>query len=457
MDQTSKVNHSRSLQGSPDSGRYFRYIAEFLGFCDDDAEAVRETRFIVEKHLPKMIGDFYTQLLRYPPTRKFFLKKDGTIDQDYLRLRMHHQNNFWRRVASGVYDDEFASFVDYVGKAHTSRGADARIYIPARYVIGMVGFVQNAISKALHEELKDVDPDLEGRAIVAWNQLSMVLLEMLSRSYGTERQEETYETLAPVQEDAVLQLALETYETGLGMARSIEYQDVVVGRVDEIPEGERKVVQVNELSIGVFHHEGNWYALRNSCLHRGGPVCTGSLENEILTCPWHGYTYELKTGTLTLDRTAALESYPIEIVDGEIHLRIKRLKRDEVEIDLDGDTGSAVMGTPEVEEPEMTTPAALAPNEFRIAEVTPGKIILVEVDGEPVAVYNLAGTFYATHNECTHVGGPLNEGEMEGDQVICPWHGSCFDVTDGHVTCGPADEPLRTYRVEVDGEIGRVG
>ena len=112
----------------------------------DDAAAVRETRFIVEKYLPKMTGEFYAHLLRYPPTRKYFIKNDGTIDREYLQLRMHHQNNFWRRVANGVYDDDFASFVDYVGKAHTSRGADERIYIPERYVLGMIGFVGGQVA-----------------------------------------------------------------------------------------------------------------------------------------------------------------------------------------------------------------------------------------------------------------------------------------------------------------------
>jgi nitrite reductase/ring-hydroxylating ferredoxin subunit len=442
----------KSLHGSPDSGKYFRYMAEFIGFCEDDAAAVRETRFIVEKYLPKMIGEFYAQLLRYPPTRKYFLKKDGTIDQEYLQLRMHHQNNFWRRVADGVYDDEFASFVDYVGKAHTSHGADQRIYIPERYVIGMVGFVQHAISEALHLELHELDPHLEGKAVRAWNLLAMVLLEMLARAYGNERVAETYESLEPVQEEAVMRLAVETYERGLGMARSVEVQDVVVARVEEIPEGERKIVQVDELSIGVFHLKGQWVALRNSCLHRGGPVCTGKLEGDILTCPWHGYTYEVTNGQLTLDRSAHLESYPVEIRNGEVHLQISRLQRDTVEIDLDGGTG-ATLDTNEAVEQSVED---MLPNEFRTKDLPPGQIALVEVEGEPVAVYNVEGTYYATHNECTHAGGPLDEGELKGNQVICPWHDSCFDVTSGAVTCGPADEPVRTYQVVIEGEIGRV-
>ena len=81
----------------------------------------------------------------------------------------------------------------------------------------------------------------------------------------------------------------------------------------------------------------------------------------------------------------------------------------------------------------------------------------MSIEGEPVTVYNVDGTFYATHNVCTHAGAPLNEGELEGNQVICPWHGSCFDVTSGAATCGPATKPVKTYRVVIDGEIGRVG
>ncbi len=361
-----------------------------------------------------------------------------------------------RRAASGVYDDEFASFVDYVGRAHTSNGADPHLYIPERYVIGMVGFVQHAIAEALHLELHEIDPDLEGRSVRAWNLLAMVILEMLSRAYGNEHQAETFEALMPVQEEAVMQLALETYERGLGIARSVDYLDTAVARADEIPDGERKIVQVDDLSIGVFHHKGQWYALRNSCLHRGGPVCTGSLDGDILTCPWHGYTYDVTSGQLTLDRTAYLESYPVEVRDGEVRLRIPRLRRDPVEINLNDSQAAAGVVEAVVEELEQPADVRLAENEFRLAEVPAGRTLLVSLQGEAVSVYNVGGKFYATQDACTHAGGPLNEGDLDGEVITCPWHGSCFNVTNGEVVCGPADEPVRTYRVVVEGEIGRV-
>lgn len=433
------------LGGAEDAGRYFRHMADFVGFTERDAEAIRESRYIIEKHIPNIVAEFYAHLLRYPPTRKYFLKKDGAINQEYLQMRMHHLSNFWRRTASGYYDDNYAGFVDYVGRAHTTKGADPTLYIPERYVIGQVGFVQHAISKALEEELHEIDPDWERRALQAWNKLMMVILELLSRAYGHEREPEKYEQTHAIDHTEVLDLAVETYERSLGISRSIETKDVLVGRVDEIPEGERKLLEVADKSIGVFHHKGCWYAIENKCLHRGGPIATGTLDEDVITCPWHGYQYNLTNGELLMDRSAHLEMYPVEVRDGEIHIQVKQMFGESRPraIDLD---------TPE----RMETETELPENAFRLVEIEPGGVSLVHLNGAPVAVYNVGGTYYATADECTHADGPLSEGELDESMVICPWHGSCFDVTNGEVLCGPADEPVKIYRVVVEGEIGTV-
>ena len=437
----------RFKRGAVDAGRYFNYMAEFIGFSEQDAEAIKESRFIIEKYIPAIVGDFYAQLLRFPPTRKFFEKKDGSIDHEYLKMRMEHQANFWRRAASADFDEDFARYIDYVGRVHTSKGADQNIYIPERYVIGMVGHVQQKITEALVEELHEVDPDFEIRAIKAWNTFMMVVLELLARSYGHERQEETFENLCVIDPELVKLMAVDTYERSLGIARSVEYKEVYVGRVEDIPDGERKIIQVDDLSIGVFHHEGTWHALMNSCLHRGGPVCEGPLKDSILTCPWHGYQYNLPDGRLLLDPSAALPMYPVELREGELYLTVPIMKRDYQDVSLEGLDSMAE---------EAAAQDALKENEFRISEIGPGQIISVNVEGEPVAVYNIDGELFATHDECTHAYGPLSEGELEGFNVICPWHDSCFDVTNGEVTCGPAEEPVKVYRVIQEGDIGRV-
>src|SRR5262245_15034919 len=97
-------------------------------------------------------------------------------------------------------------------------------------------------------------------------------------------------------------------------------------------------------------------------------------------------------------------------------------------------------------------PVPLKANEFRINDVPPGSVVLV---GD-VAVFNVDGRFCATQAACTHRQGPLNEGPLDGSTVTCPWHGSQFNVCTGAVLRGPAKEPLKTYAVTIDGDVGRV-
>jgi uncharacterized protein YbjT (DUF2867 family)/nitrite reductase/ring-hydroxylating ferredoxin subunit len=96
--------------------------------------------------------------------------------------------------------------------------------------------------------------------------------------------------------------------------------------------------------------------------------------------------------------------------------------------------------------------APLKENEFRISEVPPGSVLLV---GD-VAVFNVEGGFCATQARCTHRQGPLSEGAIDGSTVICPLHGAQFNVWTGAVLRGPAKDPLKTYAVTVDGDVGRV-
>lgn len=444
----------RFKRGAADACRYFEFMAEFIDFTAEDAATIRETRFIIEKYIPTIVAGFYAQLLRYPATRRQFSKKDGRIDQEYLEMRMQHQASFWRRTAAGVYDEDYARFVDYVGRAHTSQGADPKIYIPERYVMGMVSFVQQRIAEALAAELHELDPELELRGIKAWDKLLMVLLEMFSRPYGHEREAETFEAREAIDDQAVFDLTLETYERALGIARSIEYKEVHVASAEEIPEGERRLIRVDDasfggsgqgLSIGVFHHQGQWYALHNSCLHRGGPVCTGTLEGNTLTCPWHGYQYDVTSGQLLLDGSAKLPMYPVEVRQGQVYVRVPVFIRDTVNVSLEG-----------MMAPVAAPVASLRENELRIEDLKPGQAKRVQVEGQAVAVYNVDGAFYATQDACTHMGGPLSEGDLDEQMIVCPWHASCFDVTNGEVLCGPANKPLRTYRVVVTGGIIRV-
>ncbi len=90
----------------------------------------------------------------------------------------------------------------------------------------------------------------------------------------------------------------------------------------------------------------------------------------------------------------------------------------------------------------------------KVAEVSlvpPGQAAMVEVQGRQIALSNLDGTFYAINNDCTHAGGSLSEGLVEGDHVECPWHGARFNVKTGAKLSAPAPADVAAYKCRVNG------
>ncbi len=85
-------------------------------------------------------------------------------------------------------------------------------------------------------------------------------------------------------------------------------------------------------------------------------------------------------------------------------------------------------------------------------EIPSGEMKLVDLDGEEVVIANVDGAFFAFGNVCTHVGGPLIEGELQGEAVTCPWHASMFNVKSGEVLKEPAEDPIPTYEVRVESD-----
>ena len=108
----------------------------------------------------------------------------------------------------------------------------------------------------------------------------------------------------------------------------------VVASADEIPEGGRKIVTVAGRSIGIFNLDGEYFALRNRCPHQGGALCEGTLwgslradvpglfdyeaSREILTCPWHGWEFHVRTGQSWCDpRRLRVRRFDVTVEDGK--------------------------------------------------------------------------------------------------------------------------------------------
>jgi len=83
-------------------------------------------------------------------------------------------------------------------------------------------------------------------------------------------------------------------------------------------------------------------------------------------------------------------------------------------------------------------------------EFPPGEWRSLDVDGSPVAVFNLGGEYYAIEDVCTHDGGALTGGALDGEQIVCPRHGARFSIRTGAVLAPPAYEPVATFPVRVE-------
>jgi 3-phenylpropionate/trans-cinnamate dioxygenase ferredoxin subunit len=88
----------------------------------------------------------------------------------------------------------------------------------------------------------------------------------------------------------------------------------------------------------------------------------------------------------------------------------------------------------------------------KVSDIPPGRVQVVELEEEDVALCNVDGEIYAVANVCTHDGGPLGDGYLLGDEIECPRHGARFDVRTGEVKTLPAIVPIPTFEVKIEGD-----
>ncbi len=142
----------------------------------------------------------------------------------------------------------------------------------------------------------------------------------------------------------------------------------------DLEEGALRRVVGEKMPVLLSRLGGRVYAIAETCSHLGGPLAEGTRDGASVICPWHGSRFDLRTGGV-LDATE------------------------------------------------------LAGDELRQVTVNGVQVLLAR---------SHSGEVCALANTCTHLGGPLAEGSRDGDTVICPWHGSRFDLRTGAVTRGPA-------------------
>ena len=110
-------------------------------------------------------------------------------------------------------------------------------------------------------------------------------------------------------------------------------------KCDDLEIGKSAIIEVGDKEIALFNYKGNFYAIENTCPHRGSPLGEGRIEEGILICPGHEWRFELKSGWCPQNPELSTEVYPIKVHDGKIYVRLEKPK-------VEGAAGSAANTLP---------------------------------------------------------------------------------------------------------------
>ena len=97
---------------------------------------------------------------------------------------------------------------------------------------------------------------------------------------------------------------------------------VRAAKIADVPPGTIREFQVEGKPVAVANVDGQFHAINNICLHRGGPLADGPLEGAVVTCPWHGWQYDVRTGKVGQNPTVGVDCYPVEVRGDEIFVYV---------------------------------------------------------------------------------------------------------------------------------------
>jgi nitrite reductase/ring-hydroxylating ferredoxin subunit len=97
---------------------------------------------------------------------------------------------------------------------------------------------------------------------------------------------------------------------------------VLVGEVADIGVGEGRVVEAEGRTLALFNVDGAFYALDNSCAHRGGPLGEGDLDGTVVVCPWHAWRWDVKTGANVNNPAVKMACFPVSVDGGLVFVEL---------------------------------------------------------------------------------------------------------------------------------------
>ena len=163
-----------------------RELAEFVGLDQEGLQLIQDTREVILAHGDDLTASVYDNFLEYPETRRFFANEMGEVNEERLTRRKHSLMRWLRGSIDFQMDSDYPIRVLAMGIVHSHPPLHRAHLgsVPARFMVGTIGYIQAAVTDLLRRELGD--QDLAIRAASAWNKMLMLQLDIMLAGYVTD-------------------------------------------------------------------------------------------------------------------------------------------------------------------------------------------------------------------------------------------------------------------------------
>ena len=178
-----------------DLGFRFEYLAEFMGFSEDDVAAIHGAAPLLAPVVPALVDAVYDKLFGYSATKRHFVPRqsgyDGPVpdniedlDQSHemIQFRKGHLATYLRSLVTRPYDGSMVEYLDLVGRIHTPKAGSDKLDVPLVQMNALMGFVSDAIIATIMG--LDLDADTQTRTLRAFNKLLWLQNDLINRHYA---------------------------------------------------------------------------------------------------------------------------------------------------------------------------------------------------------------------------------------------------------------------------------
>ena len=175
------MHDQQRLHPGADMEGFVNEIMAFIGLDEADITLIRQTAPMVLKHEQALTEALYDHFLKCPATASFFLKEDGTLDNQRLERRKHALGRWLRETAEVSMTHDFVYYLLSVSLSHSHRQYGPGGKIPPQFMVGAISLTQTALARIFQQELDDLQHAFE--AALAWNKLMLMHLNVLLLGY----------------------------------------------------------------------------------------------------------------------------------------------------------------------------------------------------------------------------------------------------------------------------------